>query len=278
MKQSKMKVYTLVSLGALALGGLSACGGGVGPSSAKEALANVILADNGHGDLSIEGYQDGGEVKLNTNITGKSLPDERYYLDSLFVDGTDILTSLSFTVSEAVSYVVNATFLPSIEKGDYLVKLSGQRIVEVGASFTLVPTVYGPNKKVSYFVNDPDLAKVDDDGLVTAKKAGFVTVTATAVGSDIYNPVSASCSFFIAPTYFSRMLDSFAEVSLSDGVSFQGNIDFCYSPSVGEDSEKDKMNIPYTFTLKKDEQKGYEADFNIEINSSAVFLTFALGP
>lgn len=138
----------------------------------------------------------------------------------------------------------------------------------------LTPTVYGPDNQVSYFISDPDLAKVDANGLVTAKKAGFATVTATATGSDITNPATASLSFFIEPAYFARMADSVGKYDLSNGLTVGGSISLCLAPGeTDEASDKSAMQFPYSISILKDETSGFMMDAHLDLGANTAFIS-----
>jgi len=57
--------------------------------------------------------------------------------------------------------------------------------------FLLIPTVGGLSRSVIYTIDDPSVAKVDEDGLVTlsSSKQGTAKITATVKGYDVYKEI-----------------------------------------------------------------------------------------
>ena len=259
MKKALVKYISLLSVLSVSFGGLVSCGESGSFLSEQKAL--VEMTTNGHGSISVDGVGTDGRAEVNSLIKVTAEPDDNYYLSSVFADGTDITSSFSFTVSEVKNYIVNATFLPV--EGEYMVELSGDRLVEAGKTMQLSTTVYGPDKEVSYFISDPDLATVSSSSLVSTKKPGFVIVTATAAGSNRNSPATASFSFLVAPSYVVKMTDSMKDYSLEKGMKFGGTITVCLSPFSSSDPDSRSMVIPYEFALKKDKTKGVEFDFHI---------------
>ncbi|MFA6861629.1 MAG: Ig-like domain-containing protein [Bacilli bacterium] len=275
MKNRIFRILALAAAFTLGIGSLSSCGSSLS-SSGEANQAVVELVTNNNGTILINGSSLSQSVPLNQEITVTARPNESYYLDTLIVKGTDVTSSLSFVPVAAKNYIVSATFLKEADKSSYKVELSSDYFVEVGNTLQLKTTVYGPDKRVSYFCSDPDLARVDENGLVTTKKAGLVTVTANAVGSDISSPACASVGFFVAPHYIARMVDSMKGYQVNDGIALKGTISYCYNPSTGADPEESAMLFPYQLSIIKDEKTGLKIDFNVEINSTASFLKIIL--
>lgn len=150
-------------------------------------------------------------------------PDTDYKLETLSVNGSSIYESRSFTVELSTNYVISASFVSSVEAGEYSVTITGDRMVEVGNELQLTATVYGANKAVSYFMSDPDIARVNENGRVTALKAGFATVTATAVGSlSQDDPASASAWFYVVPSTMGKFIRQGQKGNLSKGIRYEG--------------------------------------------------------
>ena len=65
--------------------------------------------------------------------------------------------------------------------------------------FTVAATGAEEGSNVTYTGSDPAVATVDANGKVTVKKAGTVTITATAAATRDYDEATASCTLIIEP-------------------------------------------------------------------------------
>ncbi len=81
--------------------------------------------------------------------------------------------------------------------------------VKCGKNLTLKATLKNSTSKVSWKSSDTKIATVDGNGKITAKKAGQVTITATAAGKSakctvtvLYKDVIDSSEFWYAPTNY----------------------------------------------------------------------------
>lgn len=177
MKQHYLnKIVPIIAL-TLCVPCLSSC------NNEKVSKATIEFSTNNNGTISIENLASDGLADLNVALKISANPLPNYELNSLSVNGKDIFSTFTFTPTEPINYIINAVFLkiPAVNN-DYKVELSCPNSMAIGSTMQLQTTVYGPDQSVSYFVNDSNLARVDDAGLVTAKKAGFVSITATATG------------------------------------------------------------------------------------------------
>jgi len=274
MKKYLIKGIVSLSLLSLSMINLASCSKNTDCSITDKAL--IRTTTNQQGTIKVIGIDENNYAELNTKLTVEVTSKNNYRLDSLYLDETDITSSLAFTPTAAKTYILNATFLPTADSVNYTVELTGDRQVEIGKTMQLSCQVSGPDSSVSYFVSDPDLARVDDNGLVTAKKAGFVTVTATAINSNSKDPATDSFSFFVEPHYIARMVESMTEYSLTDTLSFNETISFCYLPSSGSNPESSAMKLPYTVSIIKDENKKINVDFHLDFGENTSLLNFGL--
>lgn len=146
----------------------------------------------------------------------------------------------------------SASVAESVESGDTLITLSApDRGVAVGESITLTSQVYGPNRKIHYVSGDTSIASVDDNGVVTGLKPGFVNIRAVSVLSTEAKPLFASYTLFVEPTYIATMVKDFRGYDYGNGLNFTGKLRIMTSPASGSDSEEDVSLIaPFTFALK----------------------------
>lgn len=260
-------------LATLLAGGLVSCANGA------ESLASIEYATNGHGTVSIEGLGEDKKAAVGQKLYVTATPDTDYKLETLSVNGSSIYESRSFTVELSTNYVISASFVSSVEAGEYSFTITGDRMVEVGNELQLTATVYGANKAVSYFMSDPDIARVNENGRVTALKAGFATVTATAVGSlSQDDPASASAWFYVVPSTMGKFIRQGQKGNLSKGIRYEGVLKYNIDPSSGENPDEKISTMPYEISLRNDEEKGFQADFHLDFgdNTSAITSLIAV--
>jgi hypothetical protein len=156
---------------------------------------------------------------------------------------------LAACASNSSSSVSQTTSEESVTPGETSISLTGgDRGVVVGGSMPLRCIVYGPNAKVSYSSSDTSIATVDEEGVVTGIKPGFVTIRATSAAS---SDVSAAYTLFIEPSYISSMVKSFRNNNYASGLSFAGRLGFMVSPaSASSTEEKSTTYAPFTFAVQ----------------------------
>ncbi len=90
------------------------------------------------------------------------------------------------------------------EKNDgYRLNLKSNTLVK-GKSFTLKVYNLSPNTKISFKSDDPEIASVNDEGMVTANKVGNTIITVTI--KDGINPPSLPCEITVGPPALSIKL------------------------------------------------------------------------
>ena len=263
--KNKIKYLCLLASLGLSFAGLTSCG---------TAKVHVDIVSSGEGTIKIENMDEDGYVPLNTTCKVYAIPEDGYYLESLYQNKKDITKIQTFTAIKNSDYVVTGSFAEN--NGKYKVTLDGPTGVEIGESGQLSATVFGLNSNVEYFVSDPDLASVSSDGVITGKKAGFVKITATAAGSNYRNPATASHVVFIEPHYIARMVESIKTNELDKGLNFRGNISFNASPSSNENPDESAWVFPYSLSLQKDENEKILTDFTLSTSDSTSTVMFLL--
>ena len=253
MRKRLFRSATIIALSLFSVGSLASCGNTSSTSSSEAATkALVEVTTNGHGTVSVANLDSDNKATLNTAYTVTATADAGYRLDAVNVNGSDITSALSFTPTDAtVNYIVNATFVADVNPGKTSLKLTGNTGVEVGKTMQLSTTVYGPNASVTYASSDKAIATVDQNGLVTGVKAGFVTVTATSVLSTEKDPVTSSFTFFVEPSYIARMVEGFKSYDYGTGLSFTGSFALAFGPGSVEKPDSAQIRIPYTFSMKE---------------------------
>ena len=263
--KNKIKYLCLLASLGVSFAGLTSC---------NTAKVHVDIVSNGEGTIKIQHMDENGYVPLNTTCKIYAIPEDGYYLDSLYQNKKNITQIQTFTAIEDTDYVVTGLFAEN--NGEYQVSLDGPTGVEIGETGQLNATVYGLNSNVEYFVSDPDLASVSSDGVITGKKAGFVTVRATAAGSNYRDPVTASHVVFIEPHYIARMVEAIKVDELDKGLNFRGNISLNFDPSSGADPDGNSWVFPYSLSLQKDENEKILTDFTLSTSDSTSMVTFLL--
>ena len=102
---------------------------------------------------------------------------------------------------------------------------SQDKMMYVGAKQTLMAEITpddADDKRITWSSSDETKATVSDKGLVTALKSGNVTITATAVGSD----VAGSCTIQIFDREVTDIILNIEEVTLMVGGEQQVTVDF----------------------------------------------------
>ena len=92
-----------------------------------------------------------------------------------WADGTVAPVEMTWTIAKADQKITVTTSAPSVEEGK-----------------TMAITVKDAKGSVSYSVADPEIASVDNDGVVTGKKAGSTVVTVTAEETANYKAATAT--------------------------------------------------------------------------------------
>jgi|GEM_PF-1111640 len=272
MRKRLFRSATIIALSLFSVGSLASCDNTSSTTSSSEAATKALveITTNGHGTVSVANLDSDNKATLNTLYTVTTTPDSGYRLDTVNVNGTDITAALSFTPTDAtVNYIVNATFVADVNPGKTSLKLTGNTGVEVGKTMQLSTTVYGPNASVTYASSDKAIATVDQNGLVTGVKAGFVTVTATSVLSTEKDPVTSSFTFFVEPSYIARMVEGFKSYDYGTGLSFTGSFALAFGPGSVEEPDSAQIKIPYSFSLKSNSAASTllsSASFNLSLS------------
>ncbi len=287
MRKRLFRSATIIALSLFSVGSLASCDNTSSTTSSSEAATKALveITTNGHGTVSVANLDSDNKATLNTLYTVTTTPDSGYRLDAVNVNGTDITAALSFTPTDAtVNYIVNATFVADVNPGKTSLKLTGNTGVEVGKTMQLSTTVYGPNASVTYASSDKTIATVDQNGLVTGVKAGFVTVTATSVLSTEKDPVTSSFTFFVEPSYIARMVEGFKSYDYGTGLSFTGSFALAFGPGSVEKPDSAQIRIPYTFSMKENADATTllsSTNFNLSLSfdsSTTMILYFLSSP
>lgn len=284
MRKRLFRSATIIALSLFSVGSLASCDNTSSTTSSSEAATKALveITTNGHGTVSVANLDSDNKATLNTLYTVTTTPDSGYRLDTVNVNGTDITAALSFTPTDAkVNYIVNATFVADVNPGKTSLKLTGETGVEVGKTMQLTTTVYGPNASVTYSSSDKTIATVDQNGLVTGVKAGFVTVTVTSILSTEKNPLTSSFTFFVEPSYIARMVEGFKSYDYGTGLSFSGSFALAFGPGSVEEPDSAQIKIPYVFSMKNDAEATTllsSTNFNLSLSfdDSTSFILYLL--
>lgn len=96
--------------------------------------------------------------------------------------------------AQSISYTLNVTKATQVPLS---FRIADPEAISYGETFTNVAEGGSVAGTVTYSVNDPSVADVDENGTVTPKKQGVVTVKATMNGNALYESVSASYSLAV---------------------------------------------------------------------------------
>ena len=151
------------------------------------------------------------EVDNEGNVTTKSKGQANIIAT---VNGTDVQASCLVTVSD------QKEIYPS-----YIDLNASKETLDQGKTFQLKVNGYSSNattKEVTWSTSDEHVATVDEKGLVTAKEAGTVTITATSVGiaPNQTEPAKATCTFTVRGVegnYIYTLKDDSVEISQYTG-------------------------------------------------------------
>jgi hypothetical protein len=146
-----------------------------------------------------------GTGSFVSNLTGL-LPETTYYVRSFAVNssGTSYGDEISFTTSAFVSGItLNASSVTLLDNESYL----------------LIPTIIPSNaynKNVSWYSNNPDVATVNGEGIVTTISFGIAEIkVATADGS-----FNATCNITVVPITSQIILSSTYIINNASGGIF----------------------------------------------------------
>ena len=101
------------------------------------------------------------------------------------------------------THTVKAGNIEKEKLNDYRLNLKNITLV-TDKSFTLRVYNLGENAKVSFKSNDSEIASVNEEGKITAKKVGTTAIIATIKDGD--TPVSLTCDVTVGPPAFSVRL------------------------------------------------------------------------
>lgn len=129
--------------------------------------------------VSIKGIETADVQK--TTITWKS-EDERVATVTKTDDLTGEITAVKKGTTNIIVTVVNGSFtknyIVAVNVKNPSIKVTGKKIVKESKKITLKATTYGLKGKVTWKVNKKKLATISQKGVLKAKKAGKVKVTA----------------------------------------------------------------------------------------------------
>lgn len=140
-----------------------------------------------------------GDVDLvcdeETIVNGTTTAEYYVFTSKDLVKGNVIIT-ISNTASKAV-YLKSVEINPDTRAVQTLSFPEASYSVEISEGTFSSPVLSGAMTDVTYASEDETVATVDNAGVVTLHKVGFTTITATAAGSDEYQPGSASYSLTV---------------------------------------------------------------------------------
>jgi hypothetical protein len=151
-----------------------------------------------------------------TGDTSVDMVEINEYVDAFMALGNVILESIELNLKSNNNHInyamelardanllVSSTFTPSQDTIEItlsldtdLIELDSSDPLPTGSfnSFQLTPTVGGTSNSVVYTIDDPSVASVDENGLVTLStaKEGSATITATVSGFNVFKEVRVS--------------------------------------------------------------------------------------
>ena len=215
--------------------------------------------ENTKGSIVINPMIEGGTISLEKTIEEYQYGDKvqvqytekpGYHLERISINFETLYAPYTFELLSD-TYYIDATF--SYEYGDTLIQLSGEHFARVGDQVQIESTVYGPTKHLNYVTSDSEIATVDSNGLITAKKEGFVTIRA-------YSPLKpdnkVDYNLFVGPEYFMNMIDTYREYPYKTGVVFEAECSLSlYLNKIYS------LSIPLTFEVSFDKDAETLNDF-----------------
>lgn len=136
------------------------------------------------------------------------------------------------------------------EEAELTIKGSNKNVT-VGDMFTLYAQYGNENAEVSWSSNDESVATVDEDGNVTVKKSGEVTLTATMTDPN-YNGLSAELDLTASKKHINLSVSATELVKVYNGEAQY--IKFT-SDTVDLEKENVKVNTAYVMTTDSDKQE-----------------------
>lgn len=140
-----------------------------------------------------------GDVDLvcdEEKIVNGTTTAEYYIFTSKDLVKGDVIITISNTASKAV-YLKSVEINPDTRAVQTLSFPEASYSVEISEGTFSSPVLSGAMTDVTYASEDETVATVDNAGVVTLHKVGSTTITATAAGSDEYQPGSASYSLTV---------------------------------------------------------------------------------
>ena len=146
-------------------------------------------------------------VKTSSEITTPASVDA----NGVLTYTSDEFENPAFEVQTKKVEIAKLTPTPTSPADDPSIKLkidSTSIVIPCGQTHTVKASLIGSKAKVTWKSSDPKIATVDDNGKITAKKAGSVTVTATAVGKKaicsvqvLFKDLTNPNDFWYTPAY-----------------------------------------------------------------------------
>ena len=182
--------------------------------------ANYIVTVEGTNVLTVEPKTITVTAENKSSRVGYELVELTYTYTPALLDGAAFNGKLATNANKDVvgdQYTItqgtlelNANYAIVFNAGKYTVTSKLTQDSFAFADSTIQKTYGDPNfpvaaagaeegSNVTYTGSDPAVATVDADGTVTIKKAGTVTITATAAATRDYDEATASCTLIIDP-------------------------------------------------------------------------------
>ena len=171
-----------------------------------EKITVTANPNSGYRLLKITYIADNGVITDITNTKKFNMPNSDVIVSAVF---EKIANATTPTPTPTKKPTATPTSRPNNTSNVSLTLNKSQAYIVCGNNLSLSANLTGSNATITWVSSDSNTAAVDSNGLVKAKRAGVVTITAKAAGKTakcnvtvLYKDVTDRSDFWFEPTYY----------------------------------------------------------------------------